>query len=88
MRRVPTVVDIYLERAAVIPEFASESAVLLGSFGASDEALFDVLFGRFRPTGKLPIELPSSTEAVRNQKPDLPCDSENPLFPFGHGLTY
>jgi beta-glucosidase len=88
MRRVPTVIDIYLERAAVIPEFASESAVLLGSFGASDEALFDVLFGRFRPTGKLPIELPSSMEAVRNQKPDLPCDSENPLFPFGHGLTY
>jgi hypothetical protein len=27
-------------------------------------------------------------EAVRNQLPDVPCDSEAPLFPLGHGLTY
>jgi beta-glucosidase len=27
-------------------------------------------------------------EAVRAQKEDLPCDSENPLFPFGFGLSY
>jgi beta-glucosidase len=27
-------------------------------------------------------------EAVRRQKPDVPYDSENPLYPFGHGLTY
>jgi len=26
--------------------------------------------------------------AVKKQKEDLPYDSENPLFPFGHGLTY
>lgn len=88
MRRVPTMVDIYLERAAVIPEITAASSVLLGSFGASDEALLDVLLGRFAPRGKLPIELPSSMNAVRNQKPDLPFDSDSPLFPYGHGLTY
>jgi beta-glucosidase len=27
-------------------------------------------------------------EAVRRQKSDVPYDSENPLFPFGYGLTY
>jgi hypothetical protein len=27
-------------------------------------------------------------EAVRAQKEDLPYDSEDPLYPFGHGLTY
>jgi len=27
-------------------------------------------------------------EAVRKQKSDVPYYSENPLFPFGHGLTY
>jgi beta-glucosidase len=26
--------------------------------------------------------------AVRNQKEDVPYDSENPLFPFGFGLSY
>ena len=45
-------------------------------------------YGQFNPTGKLPIELPCSMEAVRAQKEDVPHDSENPLFPFGFGLTY
>ena len=88
LSKVPTVVDIYLDRPAVIPEIAAQSAGLLASFGASDAAVLDVVFGRFAPTGRLPFELPSSMESVRRQKEDLPHDSENPLFPFGHGLSY
>jgi beta-glucosidase len=86
--RIPTVVVIYLDRPAVIPEIDEKSAALLADFGASDDAVLDVIFGRFAPTGRLPFELPSSMEAVRKQKPDVPFDSENPLYPFGHGLTY
>ncbi len=86
--RVPTIVDLYLDRPAVIPEIASHSSALLGDFGANDAAVLDVIFGRFAPVGKLPFELPSSMEAVRNQKPDVPHDSANPLFAFGYGLTY
>ncbi|HVC82722.1 MAG TPA: glycoside hydrolase family 3 N-terminal domain-containing protein [Chloroflexota bacterium] len=85
---VPTVVDVYLDRPAVIPEIAIHSAALLANFGAGDAAVLDLIFGRFVPSGKLPFELPSSMEAVRRQKPDVPYDSDNPLFPFGHGLTY
>lgn len=88
LNQVPTVVDIYLERPAVIPEIAEKSVALLANFGANDEAVLDVIFGKFAPQGKLPFELPSSLEAVRKQKEDLPHDSENPLFPFGHGLCY
>jgi beta-glucosidase len=88
MRKVPTIVDIYLDRPAVIPEIAAESAALLANFGASDAAVLDVIFGRFAPSGKLPFELPSSMEAVRKQQEDVPYDSEHPLFPFGYGLTY
>jgi len=88
LNQVPTIVDIYLERPAVIPEVAERSAALLANFGASDEAVLDVVFGKFEPQGKLPFELPSSMQAVREQKEDLPHDSENPLFPFGHGLCY
>ena len=57
-------------------------------FGVSDEALLDVVFGPFAPTGKLPFELPSSMDAVRAQKEDVPFDSKDPLFPFGAGLGY
>lgn len=88
LSKVPTVVDIYLDRPAVLPEIAAKSAALLANFGASDAAVLDVVFGRFAPTARLPFELPSSMEAVRRQKEDVPYDSENPLFPFGYGLTY
>jgi beta-glucosidase len=85
--RVPTVVDIYLDRPAVIPEVAAASAGLLANFGASDAAVLDVIFGRARPEGRLPFEMPSSPEAVLRQLPDVPYDSERPLFQFGHGLS-
>ena len=88
LAQVPTVVDIYLDRAAVIPEIAAGAAALLADFGASDAAVLDVIFGQSAPSGRLPFELPSSMDAVRRQKPDVPYDSANPLFPFGYGLTY
>ena len=72
MRRVPTVVDIYLDRAAVIPEVADGAAALLASFGATDEALLEIVLGRAAPTGALPFELPSSMDSVRRQHPGPP----------------
>jgi Glycosyl hydrolase family 3 C-terminal domain len=48
----------------------------------------DVVFGKYKPGGRLPFELPSSMEAVRNQKEDLPHDSKDPLYKFGYGLSY
>ncbi|MBO0777757.1 MAG: glycoside hydrolase family 3 C-terminal domain-containing protein [Ktedonobacteraceae bacterium] len=88
MRQVPTIVDMYLDRPAVFPEIAEASSGLLADFGANDAAVLDVIFGRYTPSGKLPFEIPSSMDAVRKQKSDVPYDSENPLFPFGYGLTY
>ncbi len=88
MRTKPVVVAIHLDRPYVIPEIARESAALLATFGASDEAVLDVVTGGFAPTGKLPFELPSSMDAVRAQKEDVAFDSAQPLFPFGAGLTY
>ena len=88
MARVPTIVDIYLERAAVIPEIAAAAAGLLASYSVSDAAALDVIFGRFAPGGKLPFELPRSMEAVRAQRSDMPSDSRDPLYAYGHGLSY
>ncbi len=87
-KTVPTVVDIYLDRPAVIPEISQNAKALIANFGSSDEALLDVIFGKYKPGGHLPIELPSSMEAVRNQKEDMPYDSKAPLYKFGYGLSY
>ncbi len=87
LNAIPTIVVIYLDRPAVIPEINAAAKVVLADYGASDAAVLDVIFGAATPQGKLPFELPSSMEAVRQQKTDLPHDSENPLYPFGFGLT-
>ena len=89
LSKVPTVVIIDMDRPAVVPEIAEKSAALVAAIwrkrcGCSGYYFWAV----FNPNAKLPFELPSSMEAVRKQKEDLPYDSENPLFPFGFGLTY
>ena len=88
LNTVPTIVDIYLDRPAVIPEISAKAKGLLADFGASDAAVLDVIFGKYKPGGHLPIELPSSMESVRNQKEDVPYDSKDPLYKFGFGLSY
>jgi beta-glucosidase len=88
LHTVPTIVVLYLDRPAVIPEINAASRALLAEYGASDVAVLDVIFGKASPEGKLPFELPSSMEAVKNQKADVPYDSENPLYRFGFGLSY
>jgi beta-glucosidase len=87
LHTVPTIVVIYLDRPAVIPEIAAACQVLLADYGASDAAGMDVVFGVARPEGKLPFELPSSMAAVRAQRTDVPHDSEAPLYPYGFGLS-
>ena len=84
----PTVFFIYLERAAVMPEINQSAAAVLAEFGAHDQAVLDVAFGRAQPKGRLPFEIPSSEEAVEAQYEDVPYDSQNPLYPFGYGLSY
>jgi beta-glucosidase len=87
-RTVPTILIVHLDRPAILTGLADACGAVIGTFGASPDAMLDLVFGRFSPGGTLPFELPSSMDAVRRQLPDVPCDSEQPLFPFGHGLTY
>jgi beta-glucosidase len=86
-RRVPLVLDVFLERPAVVEPLVAAVAALVGTFGAVDRAVLDVLSGRARPEGRLPFELPRSMSDVRRQREDVPCDAEDPTFPYGAGLA-
>jgi len=44
-----------------------------------------VLFGDFSPTGKLSFSWPRGTGQLPLNEGD---QDYNPLFPFGHGLSY
>jgi beta-glucosidase len=80
---VPTIVVLHIERPAVIPEIAELCAALLVTYGASDEAVLDILFGRTHPEGRLPFQLPRSMDEVERGRPDVPQESPDPLYPFG-----
>ena len=84
----PTIVIINLERPAIIKEISKTARAVIADFNSDNEIIMDLIRGKFKPTGKLPIELPSSMEAVKNQIEDIPYDSKEPLFKFGHGLSY
>jgi beta-glucosidase len=85
--KVSTVVTIYLDRPAILTNVKDKVAALLGNFGVSDAALFDVLTGKAAPQGRLPFELPSSMDEVRVQSPDVPGDTAHPLYRFGFGMS-
>ena len=65
----------------------------------SAEAIADVLFGDYNPDGRLPFSYPRSmgeivmydrkpTEEIREVFNDNINSGYDPLFPFGHGLSY
>ena len=85
---VPTVVDVFLDRPAILTPFVADLAALIANWGAGPRALLDVLVGDARPEGSLPFDLPSSMAAVEANRPDVPFDTADPLFRFGHGLRY
>ncbi len=84
----PTIVTTYLERPAILTEIVEDAGAVLVNFGATDQAIFDVISGEFNPEGKLPFDMPSNWESVLNQREDVPFDLADPLFRFGHGLSY
>ena len=88
IRKKPTVSIINFSRPPVIPEVTAASSALIASFESDEKIIFELIYGHFNPSGKLPIEMPSSKEAVENQLEDVPYDSKDPLFPFGWGLNY
>ncbi|HET6393120.1 MAG TPA: glycoside hydrolase family 3 N-terminal domain-containing protein [Blastococcus sp.] len=79
----PVVLDVALDRPAVLTPLDGVVTALTASFGASDAALLDALSGRIPPRGRLPFELPRSMAAVEASRPDVPSDTEDPLYPYG-----
>ena len=85
---VPTVIDVYLDRPAVLTPLAATASALMASFGMEDAAFLDVVFNKAAPEGALPFDLPRSMAAVVASRSDVPYDTQDPLFRYGHGLRY
>ena len=82
----PLVVDVVLDRPAVLTPLLPVADAVVASYGTSDDALLEALTGAIPPRGRLPFDLPRSMDQVRAHAEDVP-GYDDPLFAFGHGLT-
>lgn len=84
---VPTVVDVFLDRPAILGPIVEAADAVTANWGANGDALLDVLSGIVPARGRLPFDVPRSMAAVEASRPDVPFDTDDPLFRFGHGLS-
>ena len=82
-------------RPRIITSIAERaSGVILGFLPGMEggEAIADILYGDYNPNGKLPITYPRNTNGITpyDYKPieSFEQNTYNPLYPFGHGLSY
>ncbi|MES1188759.1 MAG: glycoside hydrolase family 3 N-terminal domain-containing protein [Myxococcales bacterium] len=95
----PFVLVLIASKPLVLPESASRARAIVQCFNPGMEggtALAEILFGEQNPCGKLTIshprhvgQQPTFYGQVRGQHGDRYADlTQEPLFPFGHGLSY
>ncbi|HMM96376.1 glycoside hydrolase family 3 N-terminal domain-containing protein [Phycicoccus sp.] len=83
----PLVVDVTLDRPAVLAPLVPVCSALTGSYGSSNAALLAALTGEIPPVGRLPFDLPESMDAVRRHPEDVPGFGDDALFRCGDGLS-
>lgn len=95
----PVVLALSGGRPLAIPHHYAKAKAILSTFyggQASGQAVANVLTGKFNPGGRLPISIPrhsGQVPAYYNRKPsaqlvDYNDDLSEPVYPFGHGLSY
>jgi len=95
----PMVVVLINSKPLVLPASARRAAAIVELFNPGMEggrALAEALFGQLNPSGKLTISIPVHVgqqpvfySQVRGQHGNRYADlTQEPLFPFGHGLSY
>jgi len=82
-------------RPRIITAIAEQvSGVVLGFLPGMEggAAIADILYGDYNPDGKLPVTYPRETNGITpyDYKPieSFEQNTYNPLYPFGHGLSY
>lgn len=88
----PVILVMLGGRPRVITPIAEQAAaVVLGFLPGMEggEAIADILYGDYNPNGKLPISYPRDTnDSVMYDYKPIEAYVNNPLYPFGHGLSY
>jgi beta-glucosidase len=95
----PVVFVLVEGRPRIINRIAERAGAILMAYNPGNEggqAIADVLFGDYNPSGRLPFTYPRHPNALlsydhksyENQSTTFGLTPFNPQFPFGHGLSY
>lgn len=88
----PTIVAINYTNPWVIEEIdQANTQTIIATFGTTQEALLDIVTGKYNPSGKMPFTTPKNMQVVEENKSDVPGYLEGPnypLFKFGAGIGY
>ena len=83
------VVDIKAKTPFIASEFEEAAdAILMHYEGVSDEAIFEVVAGKFEPTALLPMQMPANMDTVEAQLEDVPRDLECYVDSNGHAYDF
>jgi beta-glucosidase len=84
---IPVVVVLLSGRPMILGDALSDADAVVAAWlpGSEGEGVADVLFGDYKPTGKLSFTWPRSMAQLPINVGDGAYD---PLFPYGFGLTY
>ena len=88
---VPFAVVLFSGRPLILTDSSGASAIdqanaFIAAWlpGTEGDGIADVLFGDYKPTGKLSFTWPATLAQI----PIHDGDGQTPLFPFGYGLSY
>ena len=87
---LPVVAVIMSGRPLIIEPYLQLADAWVAAWlpGSEADALADVLFGRYAPTGKLGHSWPRTMSQIPINVGDADYQTDPPLFPFGYGLSY
>jgi beta-glucosidase len=86
---IPVLVILISGRPLILGDTLQKADAFAVAFlpGTEGQGVTDVLFGDFKPTGKLSFSWPKSMEQLP-MNIHTSKEKYDPLFPFGYGLTY
>ncbi len=90
----PVIVIVMAERPFVPADIEPSASAVLITFGVSNNAILDIVSGKFEPSGLLPCQMPADMQTVEEQCEDVPrdmqcyIDSDGNAWDFAFGLNW
>lgn len=94
MNGKPVIVSVTASKPMIFSEFEKHANGILVNFNVSNQAVIDIIAGKYEPSGLLPLQMPADMKTVETQKEDVPFDmipykdSEGHAYDFGYGLNW